>query len=386
MQPASLKRLTLVTTIACLLLAAGSPAVAQQLPLSQADRAAMAAITLTASDLPDGYQFAGEGFVSAENTGVTGVDPATLTGAGFKGMYLSNYLRNGATDGMASYVSAWPDAASAEKGFALLEDESVTDPNGNTKDAPLDVGAGSAELTTGTTDVQGTTVALLDATFVVDRYVVGVVVQAPQDAAMDAAGVTDLAKRLEARAQAVAQGQSPDGTDLALPPTVLDLRPLGAEKQAGFVSASEAEALYGVSGSSLGALKTSWVAGVATGADGGGPIVVIAVSSYPDADTAARVVEQSADLAPVEMNLQPVDIAVDGADAVKGYQYASAAAADGTLDSFRGVMQLGTTVVVLDVQGAASIDAAQAAVTDLLAAQVACSGGTCQLPDVNLGS
>jgi hypothetical protein len=98
------------------------------------------------------------------------------------------------------------------------------------------------------------------------------------------------------------------------------------------------------------------------------------------------VVEQSADLAPVEMNLQPVDIAVDGADAVKGYQYASAAAADGTLDSFRGVMQLGTTVVVLDVQGAASIDAAQAAVTDLLAAQVACSDGTCQLPDVNLGS
>jgi hypothetical protein len=77
---------------------------------------------------------------------------------------------------------------------------------------------------------------------------------------------------------------------------------------------------------------------------------------------------------------------VDGADSAKGYQYASAASTDGAPDSFRGVIQMGSTMIVVDVQGAASPEAAQAAVSDLLAAQVACSGGTCELPELDLGS
>jgi hypothetical protein len=167
---------------------------------------------------------------------------------------------------------------------------------------------------------------------------------------------------------------------------VLDLRPLGGELQAGFLSASETEAIYGVSGSSLSNITASWVSGVLTGEGGEGPAVVIAASTFADADTAARSVEQSGDLAPVVIEPQPVDFAVGGADAARGYQYASPGAAEGTVDSFRGVMLIGTTVFVVDIQGAASVEMAQAAVTDLLAAQVACTGGTCALPEVNLGA
>jgi hypothetical protein len=125
---------------------------------------------------------------------------------------------------------------------------------------------------------------------------------------------------------------------------------------------------------------------VGTGEDGAAPFVAIAVSTFDGPDNAARVVEQSADLLPVAIKMQPVDFAVDGADSAKGYQYASPGSADGAVDSFRGVIQIGSTMVVVDVQAAASPETAQAAASELLAAQVACSGGTCELPELDLGS
>jgi hypothetical protein len=125
---------------------------------------------------------------------------------------------------------------------------------------------------------------------------------------------------------------------------------------------------------------------VVAGEGGSGPSVVIAASTFADADTAARVVEQAAALAPVTIDLQPVDFAVDGADSAMGFQYASPGSADGAVDSFRGVIQVGTTMVVVDVQGASSPEQAQTAVTSLLTAQIACSGGTCQLPEIDLGA
>jgi hypothetical protein len=300
-------------------------------------------------------------------------------------MYLSIYHNAESGALISSYVSAWTDATAAEAGFALLEDQSVTNPGADTTDAELDAGTGSAELTTGTVDVDGTTRAIADATFIVDRYVVGVSAETAQDAPMDAAGMQAMVETLEGRTSAVVQGQSPEGTELALPATVLDIRPLGGEIQVGFLSANETESLYGVSGSSLSNITASWVSGVMTG-DGDGPAVVIAASTFVDVDTAMRAVEQSADLVPVAIEPQPVDLAIDGADAVRGYQYVSPISTDGAVDSFRGVMLVGTTVIVVDVQRAPSVDVAQAAVTDLLTAQVACGGGDCQLPEVNLGA
>ncbi len=381
----SKKSLAVWVMIAGLVLATFVPASAQEPALDQQQRAALAAIPHITSDLPDGYRFVGEGFLTAAQTGHPDIEAATLTDAGFAGMYLSIYHNDRTGASISSYASAWTDAAAAEQGFALLEDESSSSPDGGTTDAELDAGTGSAELTTGTIDVDGTTRAVSDATFVVDRYIVGVSVETAPDGAMDAAGIQALVESLEGRASAVVQGQSPEGTDLALPPGVLDIRPLGTELQAGFLSAGETETIYGVSGSSLSNITASWVSGVVTG-DGEGPAVVIAASTFGDADTAARAVEQSGDLAPVAIEPQPVDYAIEGADAVRGYQYASPGAADGTVDSFRGVMLIGTTVIVVDVQGAASVDVAQAAVTDLLTAQVACGGGTCELPEVNLGA
>ena len=385
MYRAGKKSFALIVMIASLLLASLVPASAQDADLDQQQRAALAAIPLITSDLPDGFRFVGEGYLTAGQAGGVGVDPAALTDAGFAGMYLSTYHNNATGAHIFSYASVWTDEAAAESGFALLEDETVTNPGADMTDTDLDAGSGSAELTTGTRDVDGTVRAVVDATFVIDRFVVGVSAETAQDEPMDASAMQALVETLESRANAVVEGQSPDGTDLSLPPSVLDIRPLGDEIQVGFLSASETETIYGVSGSSLSNITASWVSGVRTG-DGDGPAVVIAASRFGDGETAARAVEQSADLVPLTIDPQPVDIVIEGADAVEGYQYVSLNSADGAVDSFRGVMQVGSTMVVVDVQGAASVEVAQAAVTNMLTAQVACSGGTCELPEVDLGA
>lgn len=383
MHRAGLKRLVLITMTACLALAWVAHAGAQGPALTQQQRATLAAIPLVTDDLPDGYRFVGEGFLNADSVAVPNIAPDALVGSGFETMYVSVYDNADAGGTITSYVSAWTDAGAAEAGFALLEDESRTAPGAGLTDAELDAGSGSAELTIGTVDANGISRAIADATFVVDRYVVGVNVETPADAAMDEAGVRALAATLEGRADAALAGQSPAGTNLSLPQVVLDIRPLGTEVQAGYLSASEAEALYGVSGSSLSGIGTTWVSGVAAG--GGAPFVVIAASTFENPDNAARVVAQSADLMPVTIALQPVDFGVDGAGSAKGYQYTSAASADGTPDSFRGVIQIASTVVVVDVQGAPSVDVAQAAVSSLLSGQMACTADSCSLPEIDLG-
>src|SRR5690606_22493023 len=98
-------------------------------------------------------------------------------------------------------------------GFALLEDETVTNPGADLTDTDLDAGSGSAELTTGTRDVDGTVRAVVDATFVIDRFVVGVSAETAQDEPMDASAMQALVETLESRANAVVEGRSPDGTD-----------------------------------------------------------------------------------------------------------------------------------------------------------------------------
>lgn len=366
-----------------LALAIPSLVVAQETGPGAADRAAAAAITLTADDLPEGYALTGERFRSPDAASLAGVDPAALAESGLLGVYTSAYASE--TDGgqIVSYALVWADAAAAETGFATVE----ADADGGT-DAALAAGDGPAEITTGTTEVSGTNRAYADATLVVDRYIVGVAVTAADTTPVDNATVEGLAGAIEDRARAVAAGESPGGTDLALPGAVLDLRPLGDEMQAGYLTASESEELYGVTGSSLGGMRTSWVEAAALGDNDAAPYVAIAATSFETPENAARVVEQAAELVPLTVELEPVDgFTVEGVESVRAFRYAGPAAASDAPDSFRVVAQTGTTVIVIDVQGAPTAEAAEAAATTLLQAQVACGGGgECQAPSLDLGA
>lgn len=383
----SLLRVTMVLMLAGTWMVSVTDVGSQTSGLDGQTRANLAAIPLTTDDLPDGYGLVGEAFLSAEQVASGDLDAGQISDAGFAGMYASVYQIPGEEGAITSYVSIWDDADSAATGFELLEDEAVTDPNGTSSDEELDAGDGPAELTTDTEETDGGTLISTDATFVVDRYVVGVVVATAGGGEIGADSIAALIEAAEARASTVTGGGAPGGIDLSLAMSTLEIGSLGTEVQAGFLSPTEAEALYGVSGSSLSGLQSSWVSLVAAGEDGTSPFVVVGVSAFEDGETSARVVEQSAELVPAELELQPVDdYGVDGTDGVRGYSFVSPATADATeANSFRAVAQSGDQVIVVDVQGAASVDEAQAAVTELLTAQLACGDGDCAVPDVGLG-
>ena len=388
MQRRSPWRLVVLLAVLTGLMVASLPhASAQSTEPDAQTRAQLAAIPLTTSDLPDGYILVGESFVSAEEGVIAGVGEQALEDAGFQGMYISVYGTPGEPGNITSYASVWSDGDAAERGFALLEDEAAINPDAGLTDEEIEAGTGTAELTSGSVEQDGTAFDIRDATFVVDRFVTGVSVTTSGDESLlDGDGLASLVETLEARATAVANGEGPGGIDLSLPGMVLDVQPLGTQIQTGFLSAGESETLYGVSGSSLSGIRTSWVSAVAVGEGATAPYVTIAASTLESADNAARVVEQSADLVPLSIELLPAEgFAVEGVEAVRGYQYASPSAVDGAPDSFRAVAQIGDMVVVVDVQEASSVDAAQMAAAELLAAQAQCDGGDCQAPETSLG-
>ncbi|HYH11903.1 MAG TPA: hypothetical protein VD789_06070, partial [Thermomicrobiales bacterium] len=207
---------------------------AQQPSLDTTARAQMAAITLTIAELPNGYQLQSESFVSADQTPFEGIDTDTLIDSGFLGMYVSTYQVPGETGSISSYVSLWPDAGSAQAGFELIEDETITDAGAAMQDGPLEAGDGAAELTSGVVETDGNTLQVTDATFTVDRFIVGVAVESLPDNAPDDEAMGTLVSSLESRATSVVGGEAPEGTDLSLPGATLDLRSLGTEIQAGF--------------------------------------------------------------------------------------------------------------------------------------------------------
>ncbi len=389
----NLLRLTLFSMLSGLLVLplAGNAAQSGPVALDPLTRAQFAAVPLTTNELPDGYALLGETFLGADQYapgGDSGITGQTLVDAGFVATYASVYGHESGNGRITSYVSLWDSGDEAAAAFALLEDETVTISEGDFTDSELDVGDGPAELTTGTLDSEGTPQEFRDASFVVETLIVGVTSQGSAEAVVDADGMVALAQAAEARASTVTNGEVPEGTDFMLATATLNISTLGTELQTGFLSPDEAESLYGLSGSSLGSLRHSWVPLVAGGGDGEPPLVVVGRSSFADADTAARVVNQAAELVPLTVSLDPVgDFAVDGVGQVRGFNYVSPATPDATAaNSFRAVAQVEDIVIIIDVQRAASAEEARAAAEALLTAQLGCSEDSCDLPELALGS
>lgn len=389
----NLLRLALFCVLASLLVMPSLHAVAQSEPvqLDPLTRAQFASVPLTTEELPNGYVLQGETFVAADQFapgGDTSITGQTLVDAGFSAVYSSVYAHESGDGQITSYVSLWNSFDEATVGFELLEDEAVNAPGSDVVDTELNVGEGLAELTTGTVDVDGVQQQYADATLVVETLVVGVTSRGSADAVVDREGMIALAEALEDRASTVTGGEIPEGTDFGLATSTLNISQLGTELQAGFLSPVEAEALYGLSGSSLGNLNDAWVSLVAIGEGASPPFVVVGRTSFVDAETAAQVVEQSAELVPLAVALEPVDgFAVDGVGELRGFTYVSPTSPDAPgPNSFRAVAQVDTFVIIVDVQGATSVEEARTAATALLTAQLACNNESCELPDLSIGS
>jgi len=351
-------------------------------------RAQMASITLDGASLPGGYVFTGEAFLTAEQIASAEIGADELTDAGLVSYYVSTYRSPDSGYEISTYVSAWSDADAAEAGFEIVEDEGRSNSDGTFEDAEAIVGESPSETTTGTypdSNDDSVTVTTADATFRLDRFLIGASLETRDGATPDVQIVNALAATLEGRATAAINNGNPVGTDLELVPRVLPLSGLGIELQAGFLGAGDVEQMYGLQGSVLGGFTASWAEAVGLGdLDALQPYISVGVTSFGAEEDAAAIIEQIDNLAPEVPNAEEVDgVEIEGVDALVAYSFPSLATGADDADSFRLVAVAGSTLVVIDVQGAPDMETARETATLLATTQVGCLGETsCAVPEL----
>lgn len=211
-------------------------------------RAALAAIAPDANDLPVGYDFVGESFLSAQE--LMGEDAATLTDAGFITMYVSVYANDVDQTRIRSFASAWTDAEAASAGSELLNQV-----DGELEAGPADIGDEPRETTSGSYEADGTTMNVESISFRHESMLLGTAVETSNGSAPDAGLAQDIGQVMLDRAETVSEGSSPKNTDLALTSRTLELGSEGDLIQAGFLGPKEVEAIYDTQGSVLSKLR-----------------------------------------------------------------------------------------------------------------------------------
>jgi hypothetical protein len=375
--------------VGAMLLGASFGASAQSTPTPNVDdpRYQLAAVTPGSEDLPTGYEFVGETFLDIEQVSAGGFDREALASTGFVSQYVSVYENADTDQRIRAYASLWTDDAAAEAGFGILEDETITNPNDPLEDSVTDVGEEPREATIGTyTAADGTVIGTADVTFRRGPMVVGVAHETFDASEADEAVATELAVRMDERAEAVLAGESLPHVDMALPGMVVSFEGEGnGLAQAGFLGPVEVESVYGVQGSLLSGIDTSWVETTLVGATASSPSITIALSTFANEQDAQFVVEQAGDIFPPFADQEAVeDVMIDGADAASAFRYASSD--DGDVDSYRLLYATGGMLTVIDVQRATSGDGAEEAAMTIAVAQMECQEGTaCEAPDLPEG-
>lgn len=356
----------LTTAAAAILIPVMGMGVSAQVPESTDVQAQAAAIPLTTSDLPTGFNLIGETFLPLPD----GV-------AGATSHYVSVYTNIGSGQQIRSYVYTFGSADQAAAGFDALEGTEAE----TLSDQELQLGSGKAEISTGTyQDADGKVIGTADATFVRGAAVIGVAVDNPDGTVPDAQLAQDLAGIADARAEAVEGGSA--SVDLTLPARLVPFAQSGVVTQAGYLSPAESEVIYGTQGSGLSGATNIYVQTVAFSEGGSAPRVTIGVSTYANANDAKAIVEGADQIfLPLSDQQKVEDAALDGADAVVAYQYTSRDGSIAERESYRIIFAQGETVTVVDVQGAENSDVARSAAESIVGAQQTCqSGGGCEAP------
>lgn len=371
---------TALSVFALIATTLGNAAATQSTPESAAIpvdvQAALAAAVPAGSDLPVGYSFVGESFISA--SGLKGDEAGALEDAGFVGMYVSVYANGSRHTQIRSWASAWRDADAAAAGYDLLG-TGLDDASAES----VDIGEDPREAVSGTYKDDSVTYTMEAVAFRHDTMLLGTAVETTDGSEPDAELASDIAGVILERATKVTDGSAPEGIDLDLPGRTLSLGTDGTLVQAGFLGPQEVEAIYGTRGSVLSKLDASWVETVAPG-DGTGTVTV-GLTTFGSDEDAKGTVEQSADIFPALTDQQAVeDITVDGADSVAAYRYSSNTNEKNALNSYRIIFSAGSDLVVVDVQGAPSDAVAAEIANEVAGAQLSCqSGETCEAPDLS---
>ena len=359
----------------------GSPAASPEAspvgPIESGDD--LAAMVLDGSFMPEGYYLSGESYVSIDDlssnlVGVVSADDLEATG--MTGFYESVYT-DGVSTQVRTYIIAYDSADGVQQGFDILENEELLVPNGAMTDLPCLDGVGEApcEITDGTTtEPDGTSQATYDISFRIDRFEVGAASETFDGSEPDKDLVQSLARDLADRVNLVLAGGAPDGIDFSLPSQQVQLD--GVSAYEGYEDAIE---LFPLTES--GDLPDGFLSGYTeayTYSDSPTsfyPLVTITSISMESADAVDEAM-QTADLLvgfPDASEIDDFDAGVDLPTAA--FAYTAGLSGSTEPDSVRVFVQVDSLLIVIDVQGEESLDAAQATAEALVEAQVDCIGG-----------
>jgi hypothetical protein len=365
---------------------AGTPTGAAT-PLATGGNVSLAAMTLDSSTIPKDFQLAAESYTTLDEliANLAGqVQPDQLKATGLINMYTSYYV-NKDRNTVRTYIIAYDKAEGVQKGFDILENEALLVPNGAMTDKPVPGGLGESpsEITSGYTENgDGTQTHTYDISFRIDRYEVGAAMETFDGSQPDTAVVDQMARDLSKRVKAVLAGKNVSGVDPSLLGKVLDLK--GRILIEGFETASEAFTIANERDVPAGYVggyfrSDSYSRSVTTAL----PVVTQGVVTFKTADDVATALGSPDSVMPTYTDLKQINrVRVRGADDAIAFSY-TAPSGSGQPDSVRVFAQVGEQMIVIDVQGMASINDATTAAVDLAEAEIGCAaGGDCSDPGI----
>jgi hypothetical protein len=311
------------------------------------------------------------------------VPPEKILATGLLWFYESQYASADRTIRVRSYLEEYATEQGAAAGFDILEDETrlvSTDAAFIDRPAPADLGEEPREITVGTFLDPGGAGRLeaIDITFRVGRLLGGVAIETVEGVQPDRQLALALAERLEERIEAVLNDMPLPGIDRSLPQRLVPAAPGTLGLQEGYVSIGEVfgPEAAGAIGSEYrsGYLRTD-VYDYERGEALPLPLLSIAVTSFASEAAPLAILTNAGLVTPPYANLERVRLErIPGTSALVGFRYTNpyAESADAPVDSFRILMIVENNVVIIDVQGASSAEAAQAAAVLIAGRQAGC--------------
>jgi hypothetical protein len=356
----------------------------------------LAAIALDDADVGASYGLSFETYIPADQLSALlfngAISASQVKSTGIRWYYESQYVTADGVTTLTCYVEEYPNVAGVTKGFNIFENEDLkSPPTATSTDAKGLPGVGStpSEVTTTKVKASGSTPAgtTLDATFRVDRLLMGVSIATTATTPPKEQDLTDLAKRLQERAQAVLDGKELPEIDSALPARLLDFAESFDvdEGYTTFAATFGPSAPTGIDAT----FQSGYTRTVALGQDPNAkvplPLVTVGVSEFNTESSGLAILSNSISTSPPYKGMARVETdPIPGTSASVGLSFADPFN-NGDANSFRLFVLIDTNLINIDVIGADTLDHAQAAALSLAKQEAGCFGdnakcGTAALP------
>jgi hypothetical protein len=356
-------------------------------PISSAN-VLLSAMTLDSATIPEEFTLLFEIYTSPEELAdnLSGqVDREQLLATGLESYYTSYYVDDDSATTLRTYIISFQTIPGVRAGFNLLEDEENLVPNGSLIDEAVPEGLGEppGEITSGTIENgDGTQTFTYDVSFRINRFEVGIALESNDEDEIDSDLVDELAVDLANRVTAVLTAEPIAGIEPVLAEQVLELE--GEISLEGFETAAEAFQLTDATDAPDGFVSSYFRgASYSTFVEEIYPFAGTTVVRFESAADVENAIEDAETIMPSFPQLEELSrVEIEGADDVVAFSFLVSEDSE-EADSVRIFVQVEDTMLIIDVEGADSLDDAETAAITLAEASIECLlDGDCDDPDI----